>query len=81
MESINTTIPCDKEEDKHKGTSSAYDIKDEEKNLSTSKRKEKARDGYVCMYKCGKHLLHSTYKRACAAQETTINNMKHIVGI
>ena len=42
---------------------------------------KKARDGYVCMYECGKYLLHSSYERRCAAREMTISKMKYIVEI
>ena len=44
-------------------------------------KKEKARGGYVHIYKCVKHLLHSMYERTCAAHETTIIKMKEIVEI
>ena len=64
---------CDGEVDRDKEASSAYYIKGKEKNYSTSEKKEKSRDGYVCIYECGKNLLHSTYERACASQETTIS--------
>ena len=36
--------------DKDKQTLSAYDIKGEENTLSTSEKKEKSWDGYVCIY-------------------------------
>ena len=44
--------------DKVKQNQSAYDIKGEENTSSMSENKEKARDDYVRMYKCGKQLLH-----------------------
>ena len=37
-------------EDKDKQTQGKYDIKGEEKTSSTSENKEKAQDGYVCIY-------------------------------
>ena len=40
-----------------------------------SEKKEKACDGYVHIYEYGKHLLHSTYERVCAEQETTISEI------
>ena len=43
--------------------------------------KEKARDGYFCMYEYEKHLLHIMYKRMCIAHETTISKMNEIVDI
>ena len=76
MERINAAITCDTEVDKHKETLSVYNIKGEENILSTSEKKEKSRDSYVRMYEYRKHLLHSTYEYACAAQETTISKMK-----
>ena len=60
---------------------SAYDIKGEEKTPRTSKMKEKARGGYVCIYECGKKILQSTYEHAWAEQDTTISMMKEIVDI
>ena len=54
---------------KDKQTSSAYDIKGKEKTLSTSENKEKARDGYVCIYECGKQFCNSTSECAFVAQE------------
>ena len=55
LESINTTVTCDKEVDKHKETFIVYDNKSEEKTTRTSENKEKVRDGYVLMYEWGKH--------------------------
>ena len=63
-----TTIHADKD----KQTSSAYDIRGKENTSRTSEKKEKAREGYVCIYECGKNLLHSAYEHACSAQKTTI---------
>ena len=65
--------------DKYKQTSSAYDIKGNANNLSTSEKKEKARDAYVCIYGYSKHLLYSTYGCACLAQEITISQIKGLV--
>ena len=48
--------------DTDKETSSVYNIKRKENTSSTSENKEKPRDGYVFMYKFGKHLCHSTYE-------------------
>ena len=39
------------------------------------------RDGYVHIYEYRKDLLHSTHKRACAAQETTTGQIKRNVGV
>ena len=72
---------CGKEVDKYKETLSANDIKGKEKTLSMSEKKEKSRDGYVCIYEYGKHLLHSIYERTCAAHDTAISQMKEIVEI
>ena len=33
-------------------------------NTSRTPNKEKARDGYVCMFECGKHLFNSMHERA-----------------
>ena len=81
MEIINVTIIYDKEGDKHKETSSAYDIKGEGNTLSMSENKEISHDGYVRMYEWGKHLLYPTYECMCASQEITISKMKEIVKI
>ena len=72
LEGINITTTW---EDKDKQNSSAYDIKGKEKILRMSEKKEKACDGYVHIYEYGKHLLHSTYERVCAEQETTISEI------
>ena len=48
---------------------------------STSENKEKAHDGYVCIYKCRKNLLHSAYKHACTSHERSISHIKEIVEI
>ena len=61
LEIVNANIMWDKEADKHKETLSAYDNNGEENILSTSEKKEKAGDGYVFMYECGKHLFCSMY--------------------
>ena len=55
--------------DKDKQTSIAYDIKGGGNTSSTSEKKEKARDGYVCIYECGKQFCTSTLKCACAVKE------------
>ena len=80
-EIINKTIVCDKEAEKYKETSSTYDSKYKEKNLSTSENKEKARGGYIYIYEWGKHLLNLTHERACSAQETNVIKTKDIVKI
>ena len=80
-ENTNFTITRKKETDENKETLSGYDNKGEEKTSSTSKNKEKAHAGYVQMYKYGKHLFNSMYKRACASQETTISKMEKTVDI
>ena len=49
--------------------------------MRRSENKEKARDGYVCMYECGENLSRSTYERACKLHKTTISLMKEIVEI
>ena len=51
---------CVKEADKDKETSRVNYNKGEENTSSTSE----ARNGYVCMYEHGKHLLYSLYERA-----------------
>ena len=81
MEIINVRIACNKEAGKRKEISSEYDSKGQEKNPRTSEKKEKTRDGQVCMYECGNHLLYLTYERACVSQQKTISNMKEIVEI
>ena len=81
MESINVTTICDKEVDKDKETLSVYAIKVEENTSSASDKKDKARDGYAQMYEYKENLLHSMYKRTCAAYEITISQMKEIVEI
>ena len=40
--------------DKYKQNLSAYDIRGKEKTSSMPERKEKAWDGYVCIYECSK---------------------------
>ena len=64
---------------KDKQTSSAYNIEGEENTSSKSKNKEKARDGYVSTYECGKIFFTSTFERACTAQETPIRNIKEML--
>ena len=51
LDSNNETYKC---RDKYKQILSAHDINGEEKTLSTSKKKENVRDGYVRIYECGK---------------------------
>ena len=60
---------------------SAYDNKGEEKTPRTPEKKEKSCDSYVRMYECVKHFLHSTYERACTAQDTAVNKMIEIAEI
>ena len=67
------TITC---ADKVKQILSAYDTKGEEQTLITSENKDQACDGYVCMYKCGNHSLHSTYEQDCTAKETYTSKIK-----
>ena len=78
-EIINVTINTTR--DNHKENSSVYDSNGKEKTSITSEKKEKARDSYVRMYECGKKLLHSTYRCACASHDTTKSKMKEIVEI
>ena len=73
MESNNKRTRC---ADKNKQALSVYDITGEEKTKITSENKEKSWDGYVHIYECGKLFCTSTFERACAAQETTINKIK-----
>ena len=40
-----------------------YGKRCKEKTLSKSKKKEKSRDVYVCMYECVKNFLHLMYER------------------
>ena len=47
--------------------------------MSAYEKKDKTRDGYVWIYECVKLFFPLTFERACASQETTINNMKEIV--
>ena len=65
--------------EKYKQTLSDYDIKGKENTLSTSENNEKVCYGYVPIYECGKHLVHSTYERVCTSQENTTNKIKEIV--
>ena len=76
LEIINVMTKCDNEACLNKKTLDKYYIKGEENIL-----RYKSRDGYVCMYECCIHLLHSMYERACAAYQTTISHMKEIVEI
>ena len=73
MEGNNETTTC---ADKCKQTSSAYDIKGKKKTSITSEKKENSWGGNVRIYECGNFFCTSTFKRTCAAQETTINKMK-----
>ena len=68
---------CDQEENENKETSSAYDIKGEENTSRMSEKKEKSRDGYINMYECGKHLLHSTYEGVCEAKDMKTSKTKY----
>ena len=78
LDSNNETYKC---RDKYKQILSAHDINGEEKTLSTSKKKENVRDGYVRIYECGKLFFIKTLKRACEAQKTTINKMWEVLGM
>ena len=80
-ESLNVKNSCNNQADEHQETSSAYNIKGMENNLSASEKKEKDHGGYDRISECGKQLSHSTYERACAAQDMTISKMKDIVEI
>ena len=80
-ESINAMVVCDKKADNIKERLSAYDSKGEGKTSGKSEKKEKTRDGYVRMYECNKHSLHSTFECACVVQETTKSKVKYIVEI
>ena len=78
-EIINVTSICNKESNKLKDTLSTYGNKGKEKTSSTSKKKEKARDGYVRMYECRKQFLHSTYECACTEKAMYINIMEELL--
>ena len=60
---------------------SAYNIKGEKKTVSTSEKKEKSQDGYVCIYEYGKQLLHLKYERTWWAKDSSISKMKDIMYI
>ena len=81
MESFDVTSMQDKEADIEKENLSAFDIKGEKNTLSTSEKTENSFDGHLCMYECGKHLLHSMYEHICATHETTISKIKEIMEI
>ena len=49
--------------------------------MSTSEKRKKSHDGFVCMYECGKYFFYSMHERMCTAQDTNISNMKDIVEI
>ena len=49
---------CDKENNRHKETSSTYGDEGKGKNPRTSEKKEKTHDGCVIMYECGKKVCH-----------------------
>ena len=67
--------------DKGRGGLIEYYINGGENNLSTSEKNEKSRGGYVYMYECVKHLVHSSYERACVSYETIFSEIKEVVGI
>ena len=79
LEIINVTSTYKKEANKHIETSSSYGNKGEENNWSKSEKKEKACDGYVHMYECGKNFLHSTYERACMTKDLYIIRKEEIM--
>ena len=81
MESISITVTYDRESNKHKETLSVHDNKDKENTSETSKNKEQARDGYICMYECGKHFFHLTYERVCTEMDTKTRKTKEIAEI
>ena len=58
---------------------STYGNKGKEKTSSTSEKKEKSRDSYVCMYECDKQLLHSKYERACTEKSVCISKMEELM--
>ena len=80
LDNINITNKFNKEagKDKYKENLIENDIKDKKKTLKTSENIENARDGYVCIYLCGNHLLHLMYECACTAHDMTIVQMKDI---
>ena len=51
---FNVTLTCNKEENKHKKNLGTYGSDGEKNTSSMSENKEKSRDGYVCMFECGK---------------------------
>ena len=53
-----------------------YDIKGKEKTLRISENKSNAQYGYFIIYECIKLFCTSTFERLCAAQETTIIQIK-----
>ena len=55
LETINLITTC---VDKYKQALSMYDIKGERNNFFTCDKKEKACDGCVFIYECGKILLY-----------------------
>ena len=65
--------------DKYKQTSSVNDIKGEENTSGIYEKKEKARDGYVCIYEWSKLLWTSTFEIVCTAQETTTRQIKEML--
>ena len=65
--------------DKDKQTLDAYGIRGKGKSSSTSENKEKARDGCVFIYECGKHLLYSMYEGTCVSKEANTSRMKGIL--
>ena len=79
QERTNVTCTCNKEANKHKETLITYGNKGEKNTSRTSENKEKAHDGYVHMYECGKPLSHSIYERECTETYIYISNIEEIV--
>ena len=79
LESININSTCNNEANKREENLSKYINESEENNLSTTENKEKARDGYFCMYEYGKQFFRSTYERACTAKVVSISKTEDLV--
>ena len=60
---------CYNEVNKHGNNLIKYDNEGKEKNLSTSEKEEKSRDGYFSIYEYGGSFCHLTYKCACTATD------------
>ena len=50
-----------------------------EMTLITSQRKEKARDGCVCIYECVKHFCYSMYEGKFIEKAISISNMEALL--